>query len=313
MLGTSRFRILNCVPRWPTLRRAIGRGSRVLLGVVLLLTPCIPVTAQTPLSSNQEGALKPGDMFQECDDCPEMVVVPAGEFTMGTTDDEPGPIFSPQHQVKLSRPFAVGEFAVTFREWDACTADGGCNGYRPDDGGWGRGRQPALLLSWHDAKAYVAWLSRKTGKTYRLLSEAEREYVTRAGTNTPFWWGAEITSAQANYDTTYLYDAGFFRWLFSRREPWRQRTVPVDSFAPNPWGLYQVHGNVWDWVEDCENPNYLGAPTDGSAWTDPSCRQHILRGGSWLDQPNSLRADFRWSEEPYERTWMFGMRVARTL
>jgi formylglycine-generating enzyme required for sulfatase activity len=130
-------------------------------------------------------------VFKECENCPEMVVVPSGSFTMGSPASEEGRgnEEGPQHSVTLAKPFAVGRFAVTFDEWDACVADGGCNGHRPDDKGWGRGRQPVINVSWADAKAYVAWLSRKTGKPYRLLSEAEREYVTRAGTTTPFWWG----------------------------------------------------------------------------------------------------------------------------
>ena len=126
--------------------------------------------------------------------------------------------------------------------------------------GWGRGKRPVINVNWDDAKAYVAWLSRKTGKTYRLLSEAEREYVTRAGTTTPFWWGSSISTSQANYDGNYTYGSG------SKGE-YRQKTMPVDSFQPNPWGLYQVHGNVWEWTEDCWNDSYNGAPTDGSAWT----------------------------------------------
>src|SRR5258708_1281923 len=137
----------------------------------------------------------------------------------------------PQHRVTFARPFAVGRFAMTFEEWDACVADGGCNGYRPDDDGYGRGRQPVINVSWNDAKAYVAWLARKTGRVYRLLSESEREYVTRAGTTTPYWWGSSISTRQANYDGT--------KTKGSKGE-FRGRTLPVESFAPNPWGLYQV-------------------------------------------------------------------------
>jgi formylglycine-generating enzyme required for sulfatase activity len=156
-----------------------------------------------------------------------MVAVPTGSFTMGSPESEKERYKDegPQHRVTFDRPFAVGKFAVTFEEWDACAADGGCNGYRPNDQDWGRGRQPVINVSWDDAKNYVAWLSRKTGKTYRLLSEAEREYVTRAGTNTPFWSGGSISSQQANY--AYGGPKGGYR----------QRTLPVDSFQANPWGL----------------------------------------------------------------------------
>ena len=162
------------------------------------------------------------------------------------SETERTPREGPQHRVTFARPFAVGKFAVTFDEWDACVADGGCNGYKPKDEGWGRDKRPVINVNWDDAQAYVAWLSRKTGKTYRLLSEAEREYVTRAGTTTPFWCGPSISTSQANYDGNHTYGSG------SKGE-YRQKTMPVDSFQPNPWGLYQVHGNVWEWTEDCLN------------------------------------------------------------
>jgi formylglycine-generating enzyme required for sulfatase activity len=240
----------------------------------------------TPLTPEREGTLKPGDIFKECDNCPEMVVVPSGSFMMGS------PVWqtyhrgneSPRHSVTISKPFAVGRFAVTFDEWDACVADGGCK-WKPADR-WGRGRQPVIHVSWDDAKAYATWLSGKTGKTYRLLSEAEREYVARAGTTTPYWWGASISTSQANYNSS--------------------KTVPVDSFQPNPWGLYQVHGNVWEWVEDCYNDTYIGALSDGSAWVvvlvgqkkaiaiavrNISGRRRWSKLGEWLcPDPERLRA-----------------------
>ena len=135
-----------------------------------------------------------------------------------------------QVRVSIAAPFAVGKYAITFDEWDACVADGGCNDYEPGDEGWGRGNHPVIMVHWDDAKAYATWLSRKTRKTYRLLSEAEREYVTRAGTTTAFWWGPSITPKQANYDGNFTYRGG------SKGE-YRRRTVLVDNFEPNPWGL----------------------------------------------------------------------------
>jgi formylglycine-generating enzyme required for sulfatase activity len=215
----------------------------------------------------------------------------------------------PQHVVTLARAFAVGRFAVTFDEWDACVAGGGCNGYRPLDGLYGggvRGRRPVINVSWNDAKAYVAWLSRQTGKTYRLLSEAEREYVTRAGTTTPFWWGSSITPQQANYDGTYAYNGG-------ATGAYRKQSLPVDSFIPSPWGLYQVHGNVNEWVEDCYHDSYSGAPADGSAWTAGDCSDRILRGGDWSNLPDSLRSADRYHLTPDKRYVQVGFRVARTL
>ncbi len=151
-----------------------------------------------------------GQSFKDCPVCPEMVVVPAGMLTMGSpeTEQERLKIEDPLHDVNIPKPFAVGRFTVTFSEWDACVADGGCGGYMPEDQGWGRGDRPVINVNWNDAKAYVAWLSNKTGKAYRLLSEAEREYVTRAGTDTPYWWGTSITPDRANYDGNYTYVGG---------------------------------------------------------------------------------------------------------
>jgi formylglycine-generating enzyme required for sulfatase activity len=263
-----------------------------------------------PLCAAEERSLKPMDTFVECDKCPGMIVVPAGSFTMGSPRNEPEKSFDegPQHQVTIGKAFAVGKFAVTFNEWDACVADGGCNGYRPLDEGWGRGRRPVIGVSWNDAKAYVAWLSRKTGKGYRLLSEAEREYATRAGTATPFWWGSSITPRQANYDGDFAYNKG------AKGED-RQKTLPVDSFEPNPWGLYQVHGNVWEWAEDCWHNSYLGAPTDGAAWTNATkdCTSRVLRGGSWFNLPRDLRSAARVRTATFYRSRLDGFRVGRTL
>jgi len=257
----------------------------------------------------EERSLKPKDVFRECDQgCPEMVVVPAGSFTMGSpaSDNYGSNDERPQHRVTIARPFAVGRLAVTFDEWDGCVADGGCGGRRPDDEGWGRGKRPVINVSWDDAKTYVSWLSKKTGKTYRLLSEAEREYVTRAGTTAPFWWGSSISPTKANYNGNYTYGGG-------AKGEYRQKTVPVDSFEANLFGLYQVHGNVYDWVEDCYHDSYSGAPTDGSAWTSGKCEFRVLRGGSWWSLPGGLRAALRVRYTSVSRNDNGGFRVARTL
>jgi formylglycine-generating enzyme required for sulfatase activity len=290
------------------------------------VAPALPAATPAPivvsaLSPEQERALKPKDKFKECSNCPEMIVVPAGSFTMGSPESEQGAVDDegPRHKVTFANPFAVGEFALTFDEWDACVADGGCDGYRPSDQGWGRGRQPAINVSWDNAKAYVAWLAKKTGKPYRLLSEAEREYVTRAGTTTPFWWGSSISTSQANYNGNYTYGKGM-------KGEDRARTLPVDSFAPNPWGLYQVHGNVNDWTEDCYHESYQRAPGDGAAWTQGGghfpgmpelkldCRYRVLRGGSWNVDPSSLRSAYRDRITPTNiQDGSVGFRVGRTL
>jgi formylglycine-generating enzyme required for sulfatase activity len=262
----------------------------------------------TPLCAAEERSLKPKDVFKECDKCPEMVVVPAGSFTMGSPASEPDRINNedPEHAVTIGKPFAVGKFAVTFDEWDACVADGGCNGYRPSDKNWGRGRQPVIRVSWDDAKAYAAWLSRKTGKAYRLLSEAEREYATRAGTKTPFWWGSAITPREANYNGTVVYNKG-------AKGEFREKTLQVDALEPNPWGIYQVHGNVWEWVDDCWHDSYAGAPSDGSAWTIGDSSRRVVRGGSWIDNPRDLRAAVRLWYTADHRVDYIGFRLARTL
>jgi formylglycine-generating enzyme required for sulfatase activity len=267
--------------------------------------PVSPPRLAAQLSAAEECSLKPKDSFRECENCPEMVVVPAGSFTMGSPKSEAGRFNDegPQHTVAFGQPFAVGRFAVTFEGWDACVADRGCGGYRPDDQGWGRGQLPVINVSWDDAKAYAAWLSRRTGKSYRLLSEAEREYVTRAGTTTLFWWGSTISTGQANYDGSYSRPKGEYR----------QRTVPVDSFQPNAWGLYQVHGNVWEWTGDCYHDSYGGALRNGSARTTGDCSLRVVRGGSWIDNPGDLRAALRGRITIGVREDYLGFRVGRTL
>ena len=182
------------------------------------------------------------------------------------------------HRVRIAEPFAVGVYEVNgaFAEWDACVSDGGCGGYRPDDEGSGRGRRPVVNVNWKDAQSYVRWLSRKTGKRYRLLSESEWEYVARAGTSGPFHYGKTLSTVQANYDGRYTYGSG-------RKGEYRRGTVPVGSFPANAFGLHDVHGNVREWVDDCWHGDYRGAPADGSAWTSGGeCSRRVLRGGSWL-------------------------------
>ena len=187
-----------------------------------------------PLGWQEEQALRPLDMFKECEVCPEMIVVPAGAFIMGApeTEDSSEDNERPEHKVTIAKAFAVGRFAVTFEEWDACVANGGCRRHQPRDRGWGRGRRPVINLSWGDAKVYTKWLSERTGKDYRFLSEAEREYVTRAGTNTPFWWGVSISSQQANYDGEFPYPTAT-----GQMGEFRTKTVPVDFLSPTP-GVY---------------------------------------------------------------------------
>ena len=260
-----------------------------------------------------------------------MAVLPAGKFTMGSPENEPERedwkkgTESPRHEVTIPRPFAIGRFAVTRGEFAAFVSatghktDGGAYvwtaeevkldakkswrdpGFAQDDS------HPVVCVNWNDARAYISWLNDKApGKPYRLLSEAEWEYACRAGTSTPFWWGSSITPEQANYDGNYTYNGG-------SKGAYRQKTVPVDSFAPNPWGLYQMHGNVWEWCEDCWNDSYKDAPVDGSARTTGDCAFRVLRGGSWDNVPGNLRAAFRVRYIPGNRSDVRGFRLARTL
>lgn len=251
-----------------------------------------------------------GSRFRDCVECPEMVVVPSGSFTMGSpnretrrSDDE-----GPSHRVHIGYPLAAGVYEVTFSEWRACVNAGRCGGYVPDDEGWGRGNRPVLNVSWDDAQSYVRWLSGRTEHNYGLLSESEWEYVARAGTTTPFHFGSTISTDQANYN-------GNFNPIYSNytgeRGLYRGKTLPVGSFRANAWGIHDMHGNVLEWVVDCWNYSYVGAPTDGSARESGNCGNRVLRGGSWYSSPWYLRSAFRYRKPSGDRNADNGFRVAR--
>jgi formylglycine-generating enzyme required for sulfatase activity len=254
------------------------------------------------LTATAERALKSGDSFRECaKDCPEMVVVPAGEFMMGSPVEESDHYDneSPMHRVTIARPLAVSKFEVTFEQWDACVAVGTCANV--PDSNMGRGTQPVINVSWDHVQQYVAWLSKMTGRSYRLLSEAEWEYAARAATTTAYSWGDEIGKNNANCN-------GCGSEWDSRR------SAPVGSFAPNQFGLYDMHGNVWEWVEDCLHTNYEDAPNDGSAWIAQSdCSNRVIRGGSWASYPVGLRSALRFWLSADDHSIDIGFRVARTL
>ena len=247
--------------------------------------------------------LAPGITFQQCADCPAMVVVPAGSFVMGSPDTEserhPRDIEGPQHEVTISKPFAVGQFEITFREWDACVAAGGCD-QNPQDRGWGRGNRPIIYVSWFDIQQYLQWLSNLTGQEYRLQSEAEWEYAARAGSKTRYWWGEKIGEENAVC-------------LGCGERFSDSITAPAGSFRQNPFGLYDVHGNVYEWVQDCWNGSYAGAPTSGAAWLNGNCTLRVLRGGSWGKEPKNLRSARRINDPPSLRSGKRGFRVAMTL
>lgn len=249
----------------------------------------------------------PRGPFKDCDVCPEMVVVPAGSFVMGSPADEEGHSADeePQHRVTIGRPFAAGKYEVTAAEWDACVAEAGCAGDRAANRAGDR--QPVTGVSWDEAQAYVHWLSRWTGKKYRLLSEAEWEYAARAGTPTPYHTGRTIGPNQANVAGKPAAPTGFGVSIAGKQ------TVPVGSYPPNGFGLHDVHGNVWEWVEDCVNDGYAGAPTDGSTWTSGKCDRRVMRGGSWVDYPVGARSAIRSGLGTASRGRTLGFRAARTL
>jgi formylglycine-generating enzyme required for sulfatase activity len=254
------------------------------------------------LSEAAEHSLRPGSVFRECDkDCPEMVVVPAGRFMMGSPVSEKGHTAdeSPQHTVTISAPFAVSKFPVTFADWDACVAVGGCP--QISVSGFGRGTRPAVNLSWHQTQIYVSWLSRMTGKHYRLLSEAEWEYAARAGSTTAYPWGEEIGVGQAN--------------CIGCGSEWdNKRTSPVGSFTPNAFGLYDTNGNVWQWIEDCYHDSYEGAPSDSSPWTQ-GCDEgrRAVRGGGWDSLAIALRTANRDRISLGNQLNDIGFRISRSL
>ncbi len=253
------------------------------------------------------------DVFRDCAVCPEMVVVPAGEFMMGSPASEKGrnPDEGPQRKVTFAQPFAAGKYEVTFAQWDTCVAENGCT-HKPDDQTWGRGKRPVINVSWNDAQQFVGWLAKKTGKPYRLLTEAEWEYAARGSTKaterpTAFSTGPTINPNQANYDGNFIYGGG------ARMGIYRQKTLDVGSFKANAFGLNDMHGNVWEWVEDCYKDTYAGAPTDGSAVKSRNCTLNILRGGAWNYYPQLLRSAYRYASAPGVRAENTGLRVARSM
>nr|VFK00060.1 MAG: Formylglycine-generating enzyme, required for sulfatase activity, contains SUMF1/FGE domain [Candidatus Kentron sp. H]VFK00328.1 MAG: Formylglycine-generating enzyme, required for sulfatase activity, contains SUMF1/FGE domain [Candidatus Kentron sp. H]VFK04546.1 MAG: Formylglycine-generating enzyme, required for sulfatase activity, contains SUMF1/FGE domain [Candidatus Kentron sp. H] len=232
---------------------------------------------------------------------PPMQMIPVGEFLMGSPEREGDLDEHPQHPVRIDAPFALGTWPVTFAEYDRfCAAT---HRWRSGDRGWGREQRPAINVSWQDARDYCAWLSRETGRYYRLPSEAEWEYAARAGTGTDYWWGDNIGANRANCDGC--------------GSEWdRRQTAPVGAFAPNPFGLYDMAGNVWEWVADCWHDNYRGAPDSGLAWEKANggdCSKRAVRGGGWIFKPRRLRSANRGGVPFDKRVDYIGFRLARVI
>jgi len=297
--------LLTALPR-PPLHRLGQLGAMA----VLALAACSQAQAAA--------APQPGSLFKDCPHCPEMVVLPAGSFVMGTPEGETGREADegPQHNVTFAKPFAISRYHVTAGELDAyiketgvTIADGDerpgrrCTASKPS---YKQGpRQPAVCVSHPDVQAYAKWLSAKTGHVYRMLSEAEREYAARAGSSGPFPFPFDNDDAQkysiAQHANTYGPTDGY------------AYTAPVGSFPANAFGVYDMHGNVYEWVADCGHPNYVGAPSDGSAWTTGKCQTRVMRGNDWGEAPVFSRSGNRNYRAPEVRGDFLGFRVAREL
>ena len=263
-----------------------------------------PKTDQASANSAADAPLAFQDAHKDGSMGPEMVVIPAGSFMMGSPEVEQGwqNTESPRHSVTFAQAFAIGKYAVTVEEYDRfCESTN-----REPRGGRVPGKHPVTWVSWKDSKVYATWLSEQTGKYYRLLTEAEWEYAARAWTQTPFSSGRTITPDKANYDGNFSYGGGpEGRYL--------EKTAPVGSYPANAFGLHDMHGNVWEWVEDCWHDSYDGAPDDGAAWiSGGNCDMRVLRGGSWFSIPRNLRSANRFEFGSGSRYDGIGFRVART-
>jgi len=233
---------------------------------------------------------------------PEMVRINPGRFLMGSPEGEKDryPNEGPQHEVVIDYHFEVGKYPVTYREWDSATRRGACDGYRPEDAGWGRGWRPVINVSWYHAQAYIRFLNERTSRGYRLLSEAEWEYCCRAGATTAYAFGETLTNRSQGVVVAY------------------DRTVEVNRLWANRWGLVSMHGNVWEWCQDAWNDSYdePGRPDDGSPWLSGDTTQRVLRGGSWyyslLNARSANRSKYE-AGDAGDRINVLGFRVARTL
>lgn len=267
--------------------------NKLLCGLIfatILCTGCSLSSIKKPLNTN---------VIE-----PQMVNIPGGTFEMGSTSGDSDE--KPVHQVTV-KAFKMGQTEVTFAQWDACVKDGGCS-YQPDDEGWGRGERPVINMSYdYITQQFIPWLNRVTGKRYRLPSEAEWEYAARAGSTTRYSWGNEASHKYANYGTDNCCNG-----LAKDKDKW-VNTSPVKSFSANQFGLYDMHGNVWEWVQDCWNNSYQNAPSDGSAWMEGDCSSRVLRGGGWKYHPPFQRSANRSWFETSHRGPGSGFRLAEDL
>ncbi|MGF1476803.1 MAG: SUMF1/EgtB/PvdO family nonheme iron enzyme [Geminicoccaceae bacterium] len=288
-----------------------------------LREPPVPVTkpavpeASSSVSANLPPRRKPGEIFRDCPECPKLVAVPPGRYDRGSPAGEAGraPDEGPVRNVRIRRPLAIGLTEVTFGEWEACVAGGGCAGYVPHDEGWGRGDLPVINVSFNHAKIYARWLRRRTGKDYRLLSEAEWEYAARAGSGSSDPWAGrdDRACALANTHDATSRSVNSFRWPGADCSDGFAATAPVGSFSPNAFGLHDMIGNVWEWTADCYASDYGQVPTDGKAFSPSTCERRVLRGGGWRDRLSRVRYAARAAAPSSSQTSLDGFRIARVL
>lgn len=299
-----------------------GRAGLALTPPEELFAPGFP--ANKAGSAAQSGAPVEERQFRDCKDCPLMVALPPGKYDMGAPDNEDGASYSerPVHGVVIPRPFALGVHEVTWEEYEACVAGGGCDPVGPDnsggDEGFGRGNRPVINVNWTDAQNYVAWLSAKTGASYRLPSETEWEYAARAGSQTPYSFGYDpaMGCVYGNVgDAAYRSAAESVARYADCNDGFGETTAPVGRFADNAFGLYDMNGNVAEWVQDCFTGRYReGHPTDASAKDDvPNCGSRVIRGGSWQSKPADFRSAARLGRSYGSRYDTVGFRIARDL
>jgi formylglycine-generating enzyme required for sulfatase activity len=276
--------------------------NRAALFLSLLIASTILFYKNNANSDTNRLIYKPGQVFRDCLNCPELVVIPSGSFIMGLKATSKKS--RPAHQVQITKPFAIGRFEIKFSEWQSCVGTGGCK-TNPDDHRWGKKNRPVINITYFDVKNYINWITKKTGHRYRLPSEAEWAYANRAGTSTLWWWGDKVGTNHANCK-----DCG---------SPWSDNgdkvhgTSPVGMFPPNPFGLHDTTANVFEWVEDCWNSSYKGAPIDGSAWTKGNCHYRVIRGGSFYYYSKVGRSAYRAKNPPNVKSYWLGFRVAREL
>jgi formylglycine-generating enzyme required for sulfatase activity/serine/threonine protein kinase len=287
---------LNSIEGWKSYADAFPKGARIA----------------EALEAIDRLTLRPGKSFRDCEACPTMVVIPAGSFWQGSEESAPLALKmeTPRRMVTIARPFAVSRFEITMDQWDACSAAGACS-TRPRDNGWGRGARPVIMVSWNDAQEFTSWLSKKTGQSYSLPSESEWEYLARAGEESD-WLGGDAARV-CEFGNIAGNESGF-RWQHEDcADQAPMETLPVGSFRPNAFGIYDVVGNVAEWTLDCMNLSYLDAPADGGAWGRGICSSRMTRGGSWFTGTREVRLPARFNLKNGDRNDFTGFRVVRTV